>query len=363
MFVAVALMMTASAQKTEKQVATLQHGDKTFVFYGINAFKLAYDAAADTLDVINLSSGEFNGPDYIEKSIAVYGAGFENDTIIGIPKTCIKGTHTILANSVHLEGISFLTSLSNEMAALTIGLNEDSYYSGKKAPNYNPIYNLSIVKCQLKTLWFCADSYNGVIRQSYLYNFIGSYRARQKYYPSLGPQVFMHNFLVSNNFIQGIQTSYINNSLNNGSRSFFDFDASSTIYVDHCILMSSMMEGDWHYTNNIINDFGIGGYHNIFFGNGTTYRDDNGNWHNVSPEEIWSAEGEDGKYSEKKDFALKNPEIYVGTDYTQIGLHGGVYAWNKIPTLPRITECIIDTKNVADGILKVSIKAEAQIKE
>ena len=84
----------------------------------------------------------------------------------------------------------------------------------------------------------------------------------------------------------------------------------------------------------------------------------NGRWRQVG-----HAEGEDGTYAEDKDFALKYPNRYMGNDGTQVGLHGGAYAWNKIPVLPRITECTIDTNDVANGKLKVSIKAEAQTKE
>ena len=104
-------------------------------------------------------------------------------------------------------------------------------------------------------------------------------------------------------------------------------------------------------------------YNCIFVAIGDPRQDENGNWYGVQNAGLWAAEGEDGTYAEDKDFALKYPNRYMGNDGTQVGLHGGTYAWNKIPVLPRITECTIDTSDVPNGTLKVSIKAEAQTKE
>jgi hypothetical protein len=87
------------------------------------------------------------------------------------------------------------------------------------------------------------------------------------------------------------------------------------------------------------------------------------NWVGLDNASVWATEGEDGSYAETKDFALKDPSLYIGTDGTEVGLHGGAYPWNKIPSIPRITECTIDTENAANGTIKVSIKAEAQTKE
>lgn len=346
------LVLTASAQKTEKQVATLQHGDKTTVFYGIDAFKQAYDAAADTLDVITLSSGEFNVPS-ISKSIAIYGAGFENDTVTGTPRTYLNGGLSLRpadaqdedgntikggkhVNGVHIEGV---------------------YVNGNiRADNNNdvPIHNLSVVKCRIQTLAFHVNSYDCAIRQSYLDGYIGAYL-----YGSDSKKK-TSNLYISNNYIanKASSTTYV---------AFYNFDSSSTIYIDHCVMRNNSMLGAFRYTNNIIYSgslsTGAEGSNNIFIGVGGTSSSVDGSWYGMNNQGVWAAEGEDGSYAENKDFALKYPAKFVGTDGTEIGLHGGVYAWNKIPSIPRITECTIDTENVSNGTLKVSIKAEAQTKE
>ena len=165
--------LTANAQETDKQMATLQHGDQTLVFYGIDAFQQALSAAADTLDVITLSSGEFNPPYYrISGSITVYGAGFEDDETTGTNQTYINGDIYLQpadtededgniikggkpVNGVHLEG-------------LYIG-------GGVYCENNNdvPICNLSIVKCHLLSgITFRAPSYNCTFRQSVIITMI-----------------------------------------------------------------------------------------------------------------------------------------------------------------------------------------------
>lgn len=350
MLVAALVMQTMAAQNSDKQVATLQHGDQTFVFYGLDAFKQAYEAAADTLDVITLSSGEFNGLLDIKKSITVYGAGFENDTITGTPRTYVQYISGITANGVHLEGLYID---SETYFGIQVGYNRAANIYDANTP----IYNLEIVKCYVYTLWFAPDTYNCTIRQSHIDNTIGLVRNN----PNI--RKIMHNFYVANSYIFGV----VNNRFGGEYRpaDFASFDLSSTIWVDHCVLKYPDISGPWLYTNNIIyNGVNANGTNNIYLGDGEPYKDEmTNNWINVSPEYVWAEEGENGEYAPNKTFAIKTPEHYHATDGTEIGLHGGVYAWNKIPCTPRITECTIDTENVANGMLKLSIKAEAQTKE
>ena len=341
---ALGLALTANAQNTEKQMATLQHGEQTLVFYGTDAFRDAYNAAADTLDVITLSSGTFSAPGNISKSIAVYGAGFEKDEATGIEPTRLNGElylvpadgvnedgYTVKAekkvNGVHIEGLYFDNAL---------------YFNDNDG---TPIHNLTMAKCYCPYLYFSVDSYDCVVRQSIIGGF---YSAGN---PNIANNLLLTNCYCFNNY------GYLN---------LGTFDRSSTILVDHCILPSSGISGPFRYTNNIMYFGTTSGAiysNNVFVGNDTTAQDDNGNWKGVTNAALWSAEGEDGSYEASRTFELKYPGRYVGTDGTQIGLHGGTYAWNKIPAIPRITEYEIDTHDVENGKLKVSIKAEAQKKE
>lgn len=341
------LALAIHAQSTDKQVATLQYGDQTRVFYGIDALKQAYDAAPDTLGVITLSSGEFNVPRPISKSITIYGAGFENDTVTGTKQTYLNGYiqlkpadsqdedgNTIKAgkrvNGVHIEGVHINGNISAE------------------SNNNEPIHKLNITKSKCSGITFVVDCYNCVIKQSVITGDLYSNTNTA------------YNLLISNcHFIGGYY----------GSQNNLKFSSTSTILIDHCILGKFWSNATFRYTNNIFTNYYIStgsvGANNIFIsssGTSTTTSTD-GNWYDMRAQGVWADETEDGTYAEGKDFALKYPKRYIGTDGTEIGLHGGIYAWNKIPSTPRITECIIDTKDAANGTLKLSIKAEAQTKE
>ena len=342
--VAAGIALTASAQQTDKQMATLQSGDRTTVYYGVDALKQAYLAAPDTLGVITLSAGDFNGlaDDYkICKSVAIYGVGFERDEATGTNPTRVMGDiylepadtededgQTIYggkhANGVHLEGLYVDGSIELEN-------NNDV-----------PICNLTVAKCHIDNISIVAPSDNIVIRQSELNYISGSS------YNSYG----VRNLLVSNCHLLNINA----------------FAELSTIVVDHSIITIDYwhIPGPYTYTNSILYSTPSDGYiayNCVFVNDETQSHDANGNWYGVQNAGLWAAEGEDGKYNEGDEFVLKYPNKYVGNDGTQVGLHGGTYAWNKIPVLPRITECTIDTSDVPNGTLKVSIKAEAQTKE
>ena len=344
MFVVAGLTLTAAAQKTEKQVATLQHGNQTTVFYGIDAFVSAYNAAADTLDVITLSGGEFNVPIQISKSVAIYGAGCENDTITGTQRTEFNNIlSSVSANGVHIEGV-YVSEI------YIYGIDE------------KPIHNLSIVKCKVNVISFATDCYDCVIRQSIIMQRLQ--RTQDSFY---NRTKYAHNLLISNCYIYDTadEITWGNYAL--------DFSNTSIILIDHCIIKSKIQDvynnALFRYTNNIIYLSSLPTSadcsNNIFIigGDSSVEADEEGNWYHMNGQDVWADENENGIYAENKTFDLKNTTRYIGNDFTQIGLHGGVYAWNKTPVIPRITECTIDTENVNSGTLKVSIKAEAQTKE
>jgi hypothetical protein len=64
------------------------------------------------------------------------------------------------------------------------------------------------------------------------------------------------------------------------------------------------------------------------------------------------------KGTEPRSFTIA--DTYMGNDGTVVGLHGGTYGWDKIPSTPRIISSTIDSKTSADGKLKVNIKAVAR---
>ena len=336
---AVGLTLSANAQ-TEKLMATLQHGDKTTVYYGKDAFRNAYNDAADTLDVITLSGGEFNDVTDIGKSLTIYGAGFEPASSQGGQMTLLHSLQ-IRVNGVHVEGICLSGVL------WIVGWNID---------NQNvPVYGSEIVKCYTNEIVFNSDSYNSIIRQT---------RANTGIHggvPGFPSSHLAKNLLISNCYIGGAN---LNRDPHNALDRFTD---ESTVSVDHCLIKAEENYGPQsiaRYTNNITyHGFPSGAYadKNIFVSGGNPSYNEFAWWENN--EHLWAADGEDGTYADEKTWELKKPGDYIGTDGTQVGLLGGVYGWNKIPSIPRITELNVDTKNVNNGTIKLTLKAEASNKE
>ena len=336
-----ALSLFAQAQNTDAPMATLQHGDQTRVWMGVDAFIKAYEAAADSADVITLSSGNFRVPNEISKSFRLYGAGCEDDPLTGTKATVLNGLsfrpaditnedgETVKAgrkvNGLHLEGIS----------ASQLFFEDNSWTA---------VENLTIAKCKVTGMMrFYIPTKNVTIRQSIIARGINTNMQYTNY--------FHTNLLVTNTYLgSGIERA----------------ESESSIHVDHCIIRGSLPST--LCTNSILYsplNSGSTSKNNIFIGQtsiGSGVQGSN-NWTNVANAGVYAAEGEDGTYAENKTFELKYPKKYVGTDGTEIGLHGGNYPWNKIPCTPRIMESNIDTKTSADGKLKVSIKVEAQTKD
>lgn len=86
--IAVALLQTLSIE-AQRPFATLEHEGTMTAYYGYEAFKQAYNAAADG-DIITLSPGTFNGAVTINKPVIVRGAGMYNDTLAGTPATVLS---------------------------------------------------------------------------------------------------------------------------------------------------------------------------------------------------------------------------------------------------------------------------------
>lgn len=350
----------AKAQNNELPMATLEHGDQTLVFTGVDAFTAAYAAAGDKGDVITLSSGVFNftinGAKPFSKSLTVRGAGFEDDAATGTKATVVNNGLTI--------GNEEITSYDDDgNPVVNVRKADGCKFEGISFKNneirfYNGVNDITLAKCKF-----------GVIIAGYLLDnqhdteniTVSNFTIRQCVFNRIGPsggvsyRVKIQNLYVTNSHFSAIN----------------DFASTSTIKVDHCVVTGDNRSSVILFaTNSILYSSlkaGSTAKNNIFVGLNSSIGDDvqdfDNNWTSVANAGVWAAEGEDGSYAEDKTFELKYPNKYIGTDGTQVGLHGGNYPWNKIPSMPRIVESNIDTRTSVDGKLKVNIKVEAQTKD
>ena len=98
----------------------------------------------------------------------------------------------------------------------------------------------------------------------------------------------------------------------------------------------------------------VSGYAGPFFKN----IPNNTNWvRNIGNENQFFESGNcDYNDSEAYELSEERQNTYVGTDGTQIGIHGGNMPFSSTPTNPQITKCNVAAKSTADGKLSVDIE-------
>lgn len=348
LFSAIALMasLVAGAQVTETQSATLTLADgTTTVYYQTDALTKAYNAAPNSGATIVLSSGTFNVPQW-RKAISLYGVGFEDDATTGTKRTYLNGGIELLAqdlknmDNIHFEGICF---------------NGNFTFSNNANNSGAPYTGVVIARCRFNTCSVNANVKDLTIRQCMVN---GSVQGNASYKAE--------NLRIFNCWIANRVLDFPTNET-----------YMSTVLVDHCITNNwgesyyygwNSPQGPYRFTNCIIrqnvadggqmenclmmayNDtetFPNNVVTNCQFGNGLAvssfFKDEIGNL----------------DYSETRTYELIDTYKTAGNDGTEIGLQGG-HGWNKVSSVPRITELSIDKQTSPEGILKVTLKAEAQ---
>ena len=301
--------------------ATLQQGDKMTPFYGVDAFKQAYNAASDGA-VITLSSGSFNTVDSVAKSITIIGAyAFK----VSDPATTILRNLSIRANNVTVEGIYFTTN----------------------------VWLYAISNCHIKRCWIDGTlGNNGTHTNTLIDQCVVRYDAA----------------------IDGGQNYCIKNS----TLRYFDAlnTASNLAYITNCVIWHWGAQPYAIYKNNVLGYDSSGNksttpssqsefYNNLFinsYSSSTSYTYTvtfpSGciNSGNISGKN-WSAYYvKDNVYT----YPAANMKTTVtGQDGTPIGITGGTgfYKW---PAIPRITGKTIDSSTDAAGKLNVKIAVKAE---
>ncbi len=299
-FFTLIVLCAATAVKAQNEIlsAILQTGDEVTMFTGTNAFVDAYNNAADEGSIITLSSGTFSRPLQIQKTISVYGAGWEENAEKGIAPTVINGYIIIGSPSVKLEGLFFNDYVS-------IG---------------NSVSGVVLDRCRLSYLRYGANSLDvapndNVVRRCYL----GGVNGKGNY----GVDYYIKNLRVENCYLYDI------------------FQGGGTqILFDHCIIVKGSRTYPAYYYNCILATSGVENNTTLkncicIFGEPTadTGVGHTGCWFGVDTDNIF--EGESGlTYDASRTFVLNDPDTYSGTDGMPVGISGGNYPWYKIPSTP-----------------------------
>lgn len=315
--------IVANAQN-DQLTATLQHGDEVSLFTGADALAAALEAAADG-DIITLSAGTFRTTP-INKSVSIFGAGYEKVDSLTIDITAINGETVIGLAENTLHDLNFQ------------GLRFNNIVNIGGTTNNAPIDGLTFTKVRFgNEVHFFSDITNANFDQCI---FISSQRG----YPDANT-VNASNWLYNNCYLNGLY--YFKNGsikidhciMNNGypfSSSTVPFIITNTIFA----YISGNFPGGL-YPKNCLSQSGVPDGVNCYKANnaGDIFTDATN--HN---------------YSETRTFEIQKPDVWVGTDGTPVGMTGGK-GWSRIPATPVVKDLKL---SVSGKTLNVEYEAKTR---
>ncbi|MDE7117852.1 MAG: hypothetical protein K2O61_04320 [Bacteroidaceae bacterium] len=312
----------AQADQSDMVSATLLHGDQTKVYYTAYAAQNALKDAVDG-DVIILSEGQFDWIS-ISKSVAIYGAGLDKTSVsafsVNDREAYDEYGKYYEYPVIKLEGIRF---------------GQGTISSG----SHNAVMkDLLINKCKFNSdLSMYSNMENCKVSQSVILDDL--YTQSTSSYKSVT--------------VENCYLNYTHSITETKNTMLFDHciissPGTPTIYTN-CIIKSALPQYSTAYNNIFIEPQSLG-----------EYVVGDGNWFGIAPKGIYAAEDETGEYADDKDFALKYPKLYVGTDGTEVGINGG-HGFSRIAATPSIVASDIDTR-AEEGKIKVNITVEAHTK-
>ena len=323
-----------------ESVATLMHNGEISTYYGFDALGNAYIAATDG-DVITLSKGTFRSTHYLQKSIAIRGAGCFNISQDNIESTIIMGEINFTGENLNIEGVLF---------------NDDVYMN--LPSEHRTLINSKFSNCFFKSR--CLN-YNGD--------------------PSFS-NIFTHCYLSDLANLSG------ENTFISCVACFSNSSNGSGVGGDYCV---------YNFNNCIIYPFGNGSYeHSCYY---STFRNciilkNNDivfnaiepsygaiayNCISVGNEDIFSEqiittnktvdlplssifktyEGSGISLEQRFELTDSAATVFLGGDGTQVGIYGGVFPFNPAPSYPVISKFDVSNKTDADGKIRVSIEVKS----
>ena len=305
-FLFIAIALTISTKAEIALVAILSHGDQITTFQSSNAFAQAV-AAAENGDVITLSSGSFTATD-ITKNLIIRGAGMmpsQNPTII-------SGDFNIKIDTSAPGDLSF-----------------EGIYNNNRILLYKANI-ITFLKCNLNSIGYDYTYKDGVVNDIKIL------------------QCFIQEF--RNNTNGGnIVNSYVK-----------DFDnGTSTVNATNCIIRSSK---NTNFRNCIItlapsaatSDGDSSSTYSYCISNRCNFRYSPTGKNECHTEiENFFKEGTDC-YELKDEYATR----FLGSDGTQVGIHGGALPFDPITTSLKIKKFSVASRTTADGKLPIEIEID-----
>lgn len=341
------------AQQTT--VALLNHEGTITTYYGSEALVQAHKAAVHG-DVITLSGGGFTAPSSWTKAVTLRGAG------------CYEGADN--SREVTSIGNTFKLSIPVEIeTTMTFeGINFKSTFSfGTKVRNTtflkcffpsisNVCWNANFYNCIIQ--YIRPGSYSDVITNINLFNCYVNDPGNSNSYTSINftncvvryPSRYVNS---TDGHISGMSHAKYNNCIFVGITGYMD----QAIIPANCTA-TNCLSCFCAYKNATETEDAIYDY-NIFdnMGNNTNKYLEDGKPINETIKSVFKTyNGSDGfSFNEFYELTDEAKTKYIGTDGTQVGLHGGM-GFDLVPSTLQITKCEVAPRSTTDGKLSVSIE-------
>lgn len=327
-----ALMSTAMSVAQNTLVATLSHGEDITMYYGTYALHDAHNAAVSG-DVINLSGGAFQAVD-ITKGITLRGTGIDDAS-----PTYISGNFTINvvtddANRLSMEGIRCTGTITMKGTFNSPYFVKSAFY----AFNYynNPtIKNAMFADCRISSYY----TLTGTSTVQFINSYVNAFQ---------------------NNSETTSAAAFINCVIRPYSNGYYPEYIKSSQLLNCIIYQTYASSNNLSYqlpSSTIATKCVSIGYDRIFSAQAANTGNVQVNYSN------WSQvfKSFTGSYSEAQQFELSDEAKakYLGTDGTEVGMHGGVLPYDTTPSYPQITKMNVANKTTADGKLSVEIEVSA----
>jgi hypothetical protein len=307
-------------------------------FTGTNPFQAAY-TAAESGDTIYLPGGSFAPPANFNKTLTIFGTGHYPDSTEVTGKTFINGGVTLVtgADNFYIEGVEITGAFTfdnnhsvNWVTVKRCRINGVLNVNGNLA---TPSSNLAVIGCVLNG----ASLPNA--QNAAFFNSIFSGEASN--ISSSTGNIYKNNIFMQNNYPPTTYATTLNGGGNN------------------------LIENNIFLRNR---DYEIGGSGNTIKNNIFpktapvlgTQPISSGNFTGIELADLFVNQIGNA-FSYAHDYHLQEPETYLGTDGTQVGIYGGIFPWKEgaVPSNPHIQSAIV-APTTNEGKLNVQIKAISQ---
>lgn len=328
-FSLVALICATMSYAQSSLIATLSHDGEISTFYGTGALREAHEAAQHG-DIITLSSGSFTSVN-ITKAITLRGAGMQVDTIAKTNPTIITGDFNIkIPDSVEqrltMEGLYCSEIIKIENLKNASFLKDRLKSIGTENQR---MQNVTFIHCKISKFFNFRTSVG-----SNSASFVNCYISHQSDY--------IINAEFTNCFVRiyrpyDFRSSTFNNCIIWSTSEISSFPSlHNTCAAYYCLCKDNNNVCFADIVNNSSNSYLSGELNTLF----KTYT---------------------GTYTDEETFELTDEAKakYLGSDGTEVGIHGGSLPFDPTPTNPQITKCNVASKSTADGKLSVDIEVSA----